>query len=63
MTTATWRVMRRDSAGAWLAPMDYTDKGAAQQHIRRLDAIGAESLMQTYDAFTGQWTPEIKDQT
>lgn len=62
MTTAQWRVLRQDATGQWLAPLDYTRRQDAIDNIAALDRIGACGLMQTYDPFTGEWTPPIKEQ-
>jgi len=62
VTAPGWRVMRQDAYGEWLAPMDYTDKNAAEKHIERGEQIGLKSVLQTFDPFTGQWTPPIKEQ-
>jgi hypothetical protein len=57
MTTAGWRVERTNHAGEKLAPMDYTDKQSAQQHINRLTAAGCYSELWQWDHFTGRWLP------
>lgn len=60
MTLAAWRVMRRDAAGQWMAPLDYTDKATAEADAQAAALrVGATVVTQQWDAFTGQWTPAI----